>query len=135
MREGVVTNQASKEYLVAPASKLSRVPTSMTVEEAGVFGLNMQTAYSIVRRAAPKPGDHVLVMSATSNTSLAALHALRNSGARVYAATTTTDRDKELEALGARVIHTPRTQIKPTVDRVARAEPTFRARSVFAQWG
>lgn len=96
---GVPTNQASKELLVFHERQLRRVPGAMPSEQAAAFALNAQTAYSMVRRVAPAPGARVLVTSASSNTSLCILGALRAAGAQVYATTTSERSAERLRAL------------------------------------
>ncbi len=101
VREGIATSSASKELQVFHENKLIRIPDRMTDEVAAGFSIGAQTAYSMVRKIAPKPGEKVLVTSATSNTSLSTLSVLRGRGARVYAATTSTAFDDRLKAAGA----------------------------------
>jgi NADPH:quinone reductase-like Zn-dependent oxidoreductase len=54
-----------------------------------------------VRKLAPQPGETVLVTSAASNTSLFALAALKGTGARVYACTSSRAFDHQIRAAGA----------------------------------
>ncbi|GHG05248.1 alcohol dehydrogenase [Deinococcus piscis] len=77
---GVVTNNASLEYQIYPQEQLLRVPDCMDSLTAAGFSLGAQTAYSMVRKARLQRGDHVLIMSATSNTSLFILGALHARG-------------------------------------------------------
>ena len=99
--EGVATNRASKEYQLFPEAKVARIPDRMGDEVGAAFSIGAQTAYNMVRRVAPRPGEKVLVTSAASNTSLFALAALRGTGAEVYAATTSRALDDRLRAAGA----------------------------------
>lgn len=109
VRHGVVSNQASRRYHVLPEQKLRRIPDCMSNEVGGAFGLNTQTAYSMIRRAGPAPGARVLVTSATSNTSLALIGGLLARGLEVYAATTTPAWVPRLRELGVRdVLCAPR---------------------------
>jgi NADPH:quinone reductase-like Zn-dependent oxidoreductase len=85
---GVATNTASCTMLVLDEAKLVSIPATMSDVDAAAFTLNAQTANSMVRRSAPGPGDRVLVASATSNTALAVLQALRGCGGQVIATTT-----------------------------------------------
>ncbi len=86
-REGVVSNQSSREYQVFHERKLLAMPANMPFEVAGAFSINAQTAYGMVRRMGVRPGDRVLVTSAKSNTSLFIIGALRKHGVSVYAST------------------------------------------------
>jgi NADPH:quinone reductase-like Zn-dependent oxidoreductase len=106
VRHGLPTNQASREFLVISAHQLSRIPDSMSDSEAAGFSIGAQTAYSMVRRLAPRAGANVLVPSASSNTSLFLIGALRNTGATIHASTTTKHADERLRAAGAHhVVH------------------------------
>lgn len=106
VREGIATSSASKECQIFHENKLIRIPERMADEVAAGFSIGAQTAYSMVRKLAPRPGEKVLVTSATSNTSLYAVAALRRHGVQVYAATTSTGFDDRLRAAGAdHVVH------------------------------
>ena len=106
IREGIPTNHASRERQVLAEQKLVRIPASMPDEVAAGFSIGAQTAYSMVRKLAPQPGEHVLVTSATSNTSLFAIGALRGCGVHIYATTSSRDADERLRSRGvASVIH------------------------------
>jgi NADPH:quinone reductase-like Zn-dependent oxidoreductase len=109
LRAGVATNHGSKEFQVLFERKLSRVPATMPLDVAAAFGLNAQTAYSMVRRVAPAPGARVLVTSGAANTSLFLIGALRKYDVRIYASTTSAAAGDRLRALGVdEVIHCPR---------------------------
>lgn len=99
--EGLPTNQASKELQAFHQNKLIRIPDAMSDEVGAAFSIGAQTAYSMVRKLAPQPGERVLVTSAASNTSLFALAALRGTGAEVYACTSSRHFDDRLRAAGA----------------------------------
>lgn len=109
VREGVVSNRASREWQVIPEQKLAAIPACMPDAVAAGFALNAQTAYSMVRRAGIGPGTRVLVTAGSSNTSLALIGALRSSSAEIYASTTSVDRADALRALGvSEVLVVPR---------------------------
>lgn len=86
-RQGLATNQASREFLVLPEAKLFRVPFSMPIPTAAAFSLGAQTAYSMVRQLEIRFGSRVLVMAGRSNTSLFVLSALRKFNADVFVLT------------------------------------------------
>jgi NADPH:quinone reductase-like Zn-dependent oxidoreductase len=130
VRHGVVSNQASRRYHVLPEQKLRRIPDRMSDEAGAAFGLNAQTAYSMIRRAGLAPGARVLVTSATSNTSLALIGGLLARGLEVYAATTTPGWVPRLRELGVRdVLAAPRAgggfRGGDAADRFARAAGGF----------
>jgi NADPH:quinone reductase-like Zn-dependent oxidoreductase len=99
-KEGVATNQSSRELQVFHEDKLVRIPDAMPDEVAASFSLGAQTAYSMVRKAGLQPGDHVLVTAATSSTSNFLLGALKHRGVHVHATTASQAHDERLEALG-----------------------------------
>jgi NADPH:quinone reductase-like Zn-dependent oxidoreductase len=104
---GLPTNHSSREYLVLHERALARVPEAMPDAVAAAFGVGAQTAFSMIRRAAPPAGAIALVPSATSNTSLSLIAALRHRQVRVVAATATTGVDDRLHSLGVdTVVHT-----------------------------
>jgi NADPH:quinone reductase-like Zn-dependent oxidoreductase len=98
--QGVVTNHASKEYQVVPASKVIRIPKLMPDDVAASFTIGAQTTYSMVRKLDLQPGANVLVTAAKSNTSLFAINALKNRGINVYATTTSPLHADKLQKLG-----------------------------------
>jgi NADPH:quinone reductase-like Zn-dependent oxidoreductase len=109
VRAGVATNHASREFQILDERKLSRIPASVSLEAAAAFGLNAQTAYSMVRRVDPAPGARVLVTSAAANTSLFLIGALRKRDVRIHASTTSAGIAPRLLAMGVdEVIHCPR---------------------------
>lgn len=104
--EGLPTNQGSKELQVFHEGKLARIPEEMGAEAGAAFSIGAQTTYGMMRRVDPRPGETVLVTSATSNTSLFVLAALMGRGVRVIATTTSRGFDDPLRALGAeRIVH------------------------------
>jgi NADPH:quinone reductase-like Zn-dependent oxidoreductase len=96
--EGVISNRGSRE--VFHADKLIPVGPDMPLDVAASFSLGAQTAYSMVRRLDVRAGERVLVTSATSNTSLFLIAALRARGAVVYASTTSSRFRDRLAAMG-----------------------------------
>ena len=66
---GVVTNEASKGWLVLDEAKLMEIPDVMTDEVAAGFSIGGQTAHSMVRRTVESSDERVLVTSGRSNTS------------------------------------------------------------------
>ena len=101
---GIPTNGASGEYLVVHEDKVIGIPPTMPDDVAAAFSLGAQTAFSMVAKLAPDRGDHVLVTSATSNTSLFAIEALRGRTVTLYATTTSARHADRLRARGAREV-------------------------------
>jgi len=98
--QGVVTNHASKEYQIVPASKVIRIPNPMPDDVAASFTIGAQTTYSMVRKLNLEPGSNVLVTAAKSNTSLFAINALKAQGINVYATTTSSQHAEKVQNLG-----------------------------------
>lgn len=100
--EGVLTNNASKEFQIVHEDKLARIPDELPDEVAAAFSIGAQTTYSMIRKLAPRPGSTILVTAAKSNTSLFAINALRQHDVRVYATSTSRRHEEELRGLGVR---------------------------------
>lgn len=88
VRPGIVTNHAGAGWLRVHESKLLRRPPGMSAVQAAGFSLGAQTSMSMVRKAGIGPEDRVLVTSARANTSRFLLAALRSTGAKRWAAST-----------------------------------------------
>lgn len=80
---GIVTNEASRGWLVLHESQLIHVPELMSSEQAASFCLGAQTANSMVRRSGIEENQRALVMSGHSNTSLFLIQVLLSIGASV----------------------------------------------------
>ncbi len=100
-QEGVVTNHASREWQIVPATALLRRPATMDAVTGAAFGLNAQTAYSMIRKAELAAGARVLVMAGSSNTSIFLIAALAQRGFAVHVATTAASAVGRLRTLGA----------------------------------
>lgn len=100
VRGGLPSNYASQRYEILHEHQVMRIPEDMDTLQASAFTIGAQTVYSMIRKLDIKPGGKVLVMSATSNTSLIAIKALKRKFVTVYAMTTQTDREEELKSLG-----------------------------------
>ncbi|QIK61407.1 zinc-binding alcohol dehydrogenase family protein [Dysgonomonas sp. HDW5A] len=100
VRPGIATNHASQRYHVFHEGHLIKIPDSLSDEKAASFTIAAQTVYSMLRRLSLNKGDRILITSATSNTSLAAISALKNKGYRLFALTTSLDYETQLLELG-----------------------------------
>ncbi len=98
---GLPTNHASRSRQVLPASKLMRVPDTMSDEDAAAFSVGGQTSWAMVRRAGLRSGDEVLITAGTSNTSLFLLQAAAAAGAVASVTTTSGSAEARLRELGA----------------------------------
>ncbi|WP_457654556.1 alcohol dehydrogenase catalytic domain-containing protein [Rhodocaloribacter sp.] len=100
VRAGIPSNVASKRFRVIHKCKLAKVPDEMTDEVAAGFGINSQTAYSIVRRINPTEKSKILITSSRSNTSISCINALRKSNAKIFALTTSHEFNQRILKLG-----------------------------------
>ena len=66
---GVVTNEASRGWLILDEAKLMVIPHVMPDDIAAGFSIGGQTASSLVRRTVYSDNDRVLLLSGRSNTS------------------------------------------------------------------
>jgi NADPH:quinone reductase-like Zn-dependent oxidoreductase len=104
---GLPTNGASREYLVLREHAVARIPECMPFVTGAAFGVNAQTAFSMLRRSGIRAGQSALVTSAGSNTSLALIYSLLRHGVRVTASTSSPSIHPALLALGVeRVLST-----------------------------
>lgn len=101
---GLPTNYASQALQIFHWSYLLKIPSDLSDEKAAGFTIAGQTVYSMIRRLQLNQGENVLVTAATSNTSLAAITALRQHDVNVYACSTSEKYKKELSELGVRQI-------------------------------
>lgn len=104
---GIVTNRASRGWLVLDEAQLIRVPETMSPVVAAAFSLGAQTAQSMVRRSGVGPGDPVLVTSGRSNTSLFLARSLLALGARVHVSSSASGSADLLRELGDGVTYVP----------------------------
>lgn len=79
--DGVPTNHATRGWLIMPEDKVRAVPSQADSYSLSTFGLNAQTASSMIRKAEIHAGDRVLVTAGRSNTSLSVLAQLAGMGA------------------------------------------------------
>jgi NADPH:quinone reductase-like Zn-dependent oxidoreductase len=101
---GIPTNHGSKELQIISELKLARIPDEMTYRDASGFTVGAQTTYSMIRRLEIFEGANVLVTAAKSNTSLFAIHALRNRNVNVYVTSGSTSFERDLKQMGVKEI-------------------------------
>jgi NADPH:quinone reductase-like Zn-dependent oxidoreductase len=98
---GVAADGVLAEYVAFDAEGVVRVPTHLSDEEAATLPCAGVTAWhAVVRRAAVKPGDTVLVQG-TGGVSLSALQFARLAGARVIVTSSSDEKLARARALGA----------------------------------
>lgn len=90
------------ERVVAPAANCLPKPAGLSWPEAASLPLVFLTAWHmLVRRAALRPGEDVLVLAAGSGVGIAAIQIAKLLGARVIAAASTRAKLDKARALGA----------------------------------
>lgn len=101
-RQGIPTNNASREYQIFDEASLMKIPRNMPDRVAAGFSLGAQTAYSMLRKLSLTEGARVLVTAAKSNTSLFAINALRKYNVNLYATSTSMQFERELKEMGVK---------------------------------
>lgn len=101
---GLPTNYASQRYEILHEKQVMKIPPTMDAVKAAAFTIGGQTIHSMLRKLGIQAGGKVLVLSATSNTSLTALRALQNYDVEVYAMTTKPNTREVLLQQGADVV-------------------------------
>lgn len=104
VKGGLPTNYASQRFEILHQQQVMKIPKDMDTIQASAFTIAAQTVYSMIRRLDIKPGGKILVMSATSNTSLGVFNALRKKFVKVYAMTSKVKRAEELKSLGVHCV-------------------------------
>jgi NADPH:quinone reductase-like Zn-dependent oxidoreductase len=90
------------EYVVVPAANLRTIPTTIPPENAAAFLLVTLTAWRmLVARAHVQPGEDVLIWGIGGGVALAALQICKQIGARVWAVSSSDDKLRRAQALGA----------------------------------
>jgi len=100
LQGGLPTNYASQRLHVFEENQLIKIPALIPDPEAASFTIASQTVYSMTRKLGISKGSNVLITSATSNTSLAAISRLKAEGVKIYTITSRMSYEKELLALG-----------------------------------
>ncbi|MFC6623282.1 NADPH:quinone oxidoreductase family protein [Novosphingobium panipatense] len=84
------------------AAGMTRVPDTMSFEEAAVFAVNYQTAwYALTDRGRAKAGETLLVLGAAGGTGYAAIQVGRHLGMHVIASASTPEKRALAKAGGA----------------------------------
>lgn len=93
------------EYVALPELALSRIPPPVTFEQASICGCVIGAVYhAIVRSAAVRPGETVLVTGAGGGVGAHAVQLSRLAGARVVAVTSSKQKMERIRQLGAEEI-------------------------------
>ena len=102
-RLGSTTNGSYAEYVKAPAINVVALPESLSYEQAASLPSVFMPSWSmLLRRAALKPWETVLVLSASSGVGSAAIQVAKKViGSRVIATTSTDEKARMAGDLGA----------------------------------
>lgn len=93
---------AYAQYVKVPAHHLIKLPDAVSFEQAAAFPNAFGTAWHmIVARGNVRPGETVLVNSASSGVSMAAIQICKNLGAYVYATSSAAWKLEKAKELGA----------------------------------
>lgn len=92
---------AYAQYVKHPALHLIPLPDTVSFEEAAAFPNAFGTAWHMIERAGLRAGETVLVNSASSGVSMAAIQIARLAGAYVYATSSAEWKLEKARALGA----------------------------------
>lgn len=90
------------EYTVAPASNLYGIPDDFPFVQAAAVPLVYQTAWrALIGQACLRAGERVLIVGAGGGVASAAIQIARQTGAYVYAVTSTPAKEQRARELGA----------------------------------
>ncbi len=99
-----------RTHLTTPATRVARIPSGISLEEAaGLPMIFMTVYYGLHRLARLERGERVLIHSAASGTGLAALQLARRAGAEIFATAGTPEKRAALQAQGVRHVFSSRT--------------------------
>lgn len=99
---GRTVNGGYAEYVRMRERALQRLPDAIEFPVAATLMSALGAGYNnVVHRAAVRPGENVIVTGATGGVGLGALQAARVAGARVWAVTSSADKEGRLRGLGA----------------------------------
>ena len=103
---GSTVSGSYAEYINVPSTNAHLLPESMSYVEAAALPTVFMPCWSILlRRAALKPWETVLILSASSGVGTAAIQVAKNVvGARVIATTSSEEKARKAKELGADVV-------------------------------
>ena len=102
---GLTTNGGYAEYALVAERGLARLADGLSYEQGACMWSAVGVGYNnVVHKAQVRPGEVVLVTGASGGVGLAALQTVKLLGAHAWALTTSADKAKRLEALGAEVV-------------------------------
>jgi putative PIG3 family NAD(P)H quinone oxidoreductase len=98
---GICSGGAHAEFVLVPASHLSRIPANLDWAEAAAVPEVFMTAHdALFTQASLQPGETVLVNAAGSGVGTAALQLIRSVGARAFGTSRTPDKLERAKQYG-----------------------------------
>lgn len=94
----------AKEFALAPAANLKRVPDGYPLRDAAAAALTAVTAWRMMRRARLARGETVLVVGGAGGVNTMAIQIAKNAGARVIATATSEEKAAVAKELGAQTV-------------------------------
>lgn len=94
----------AKEFAIAPAANLKRVPEGFPLRESAAAALTAVTAWRMMRRARLARGETVLVVGGAGGVNTMAIQLAKNAGARVLVTATSDEKATVAKELGADVV-------------------------------
>jgi NADPH2:quinone reductase len=98
---GFVFSGSWAEYVAAPAVQLGIIPGGVSFEDASTLPVAGITALRTLRRGAPLPGKHVLIVPGSGGVGLFALQLANRDGARVTSVIRSASREALVRDHGA----------------------------------
>ena len=98
---GETRNGGCAEFLDAPARNLMRMPAGMSYTDAAACPLVFLTAWTMLKKAAVRPGDVVLMHAAGSGVTSAGIQLAKLLGAHVIATAGSEEKLEKARKLGA----------------------------------
>jgi NADPH:quinone reductase-like Zn-dependent oxidoreductase len=96
---------AYAEFVAVPARSVARLPTEFPWEQAAAAPLVFMTAWRLlVGRAKVRPGEDVLILGAGSGVGSAAIQVAKLAGCTVFVTSSSEEKLKKAQALGADVL-------------------------------
>lgn len=99
---GEIVDGGRAELIAVPAAQLTRVPDTVSLEQAATLPLAYGTAYRMLHaRGAVTAGERVLILGASGGVGVACVQLAKLAGAEVIACASTDDKLRRLRSLGA----------------------------------
>ena len=99
---GVESNGAYAEFVAVNASSLALIPNAVSFADASIAGCVLGAVYKgVTKKGRIQPGDTVLITGASGGAGLHAVQLASLAGGRVFAATTSPEKEDAIRLQGA----------------------------------